>query len=86
MFFIIEIQKNHDGTAAHLMQTAETRDAAEAKFHGILQYAAMSSLAAHSVVILSDEGHLVKRECYYHAAPEPEPEPEPVDPEPEEQG
>ena len=76
MFFIIEIQKQHDGTAAHLIQTAASRDQAEAVFHGILQFAAQSTLAAHSAVILSDEGNLVKRECYYHAAPASEPEPE----------
>lgn len=83
MFFVIEIQRQHDGTAAHIMQTAATREQAEAIFHGILQFAATSTLAAHSAAILSDEANLVKRECYYHAAPAPEPEPEP-DPEGEE--
>lgn len=84
MFFIIEIQRQHDGTAAHIMQTAATREQAEAIFHGILQFAATSTLAAHSAAILSDEANLVKRECYYHAAPTPEPEDETPEPDTEE--
>ena len=79
MFFIMEIQKQSDGTSAYLMQTATTREEAEAKFHGILQYAATSTLYAHSACIVSDEGVMVKKECYYHIEkPTPEPEPEEV--------
>lgn len=77
MFFIMEIQKQSDGTSAYLMQTADTREEAEAKFHGILQYAATSTLYAHSACIISDEGSMVKKECYRHRdIPTPEPDPE----------
>ena len=84
MYYILEVQKQADGSSARLIKTADTREEAESKFHEILQYAAVSKVYAHSAAIISDEANLVKRECYYHYdVPEELPEPE-QDPEEEE--
>ncbi len=73
MFYIVEIQKSAEGAVSHLVQTAPTRAEAESKYHGVLQYAAVSPLAAHSALVFSDEGFPVLHQCYKHAqAEEPE--------------
>ena len=55
MYKIIEMQTNN-GTTAHLVTTAATRNEAEAEWHRVLGAAAVSSVEIHSCVILSDEG------------------------------
>lgn len=71
MYFIIELQTMGDGSCAHLVQTATSRNQAESIWHGILQYAAASTLPAHAAVILTSDGQLVASQCYTHdSAPE----------------
>ena len=66
MYYIVEIQKNADGSCAHLVQTAPTRNEAESKYHGVLSVAAVSALAAHSAIVFSDEGFPILNQCYTH--------------------
>lgn len=70
MFYIIEIQTQADGSSAHIMKTAQNRNEAEGKYHGILQYAATSKVYIHSAAILTEEGVNIKNECYRHDAEE----------------
>ena len=72
MFYIVEIQKQADGTFAHLVQTAETRNEAESRYHGVLSFAAVSELPQHSAIVFSDEGFPVLHQCYKHGAGETE--------------
>ena len=73
MYTVIELQTN-DGTTSILTYQFTDRDEAEAKFHLILSYAAVSTIEIHAVSIMDALGDVVKNDRYYHAAPEPEPE------------
>lgn len=66
MFFIIEIQQMKNGTFAHLVHTAQERNAAESTFHSVLAAAALSDLPSHSATLLSDTGNMLMTKCYMH--------------------
>ena len=70
MFYIVEIQKDAEGNCAHLVQTAESRNEAESKYHGVLQAAAVSQLARHSAIVFTDEGFPILNQCYRHGGEE----------------
>lgn len=95
-YYIIEIQQYPNGEYGHIVHYAwdenpdKARLKAEAKYHEILSYAAVSETKKHSAVILSDESFPVLYQCYKHnvAAPAPvvteqEEEPEADEPEAE---
>ena len=84
MFFVLEIQKQQDGTCGTLVHQAETENGARSVYYQALAAAAISELAAHSAVLLTDEGGLLASECFTNTT-EPEPEPEPLPDEPEEE-
>ena len=63
-YIIIEIQKNDGGNISHIVKTADTEREAESIYHGTLQYAALSELPCHSVVLMDETGFCIKRECY----------------------
>ena len=69
MYYIIELQTNIDGTGAHLVQTDTDRNSAEAKYHGVLQFAAVSNVYKHSATIIDEEGVSVMHQCYVHEPP-----------------
>lgn len=78
MFIVFEVQANADGTAGTLIYTYDdtNKDVAESKYHSILSSAAVSSVYRHSAFMLTDDGRLLRSECYTHE-PEPTPDPEP---------
>lgn len=65
MFAVLELQKTDNGLAV-ISTTYDERSEAESKYHDILHYASVSSVAIHSAVIMSEDGCLLKRECYTH--------------------
>ena len=66
MYFVIEIQKQKDGAPANLVTAHDTLAEAESKYHSILASAAVSDLAAHSAIIVSEEAFPVVHQCYKH--------------------
>ena len=64
MYIVMEIQKGN--TASTIVDTYETLNEAENKYHTILAYAAISSVPKHSAVLLTEEGDYVKHECFEH--------------------
>ncbi len=64
MFIVMEIQKGN--TASTIVNTYDTRNEAENKYHTILAYAAVSSLEKHSAVMLTSDGDFIKSECFEH--------------------
>lgn len=93
-YYIIEIQQYANGEYGHIVHYAWDEDPdkarlkAEAKYHEILSYAAVSETKMHSAVILSAECFPVMHHCYKHILPEPEVNAGPAadaddDPEPE---
>lgn len=71
-YYIIEIQKTHEGEYAHLIHYEYdtnpdiARQKAESKFHQVLTSAAVSNTALHSATLISDEGVPLRNECYKH--------------------
>lgn len=63
---IIEIQKGD--TLAVLHEENESTNIAEQIYHTKLSYAAVSTVPVHSVILLTDDGRVVKSESYYHEA------------------
>lgn len=74
MFIVLEVQANIDGTAGTIITTYDdtNKPEAESKYHTILSAAAISNVYNHSAFMLTDEGRLVRSECYHHEPPEPE--------------
>ena len=69
MYIIIEIQKG-DSVAIVPPRSYADKDQAESAYHTALAAAAVSSVPVHSVVMLKDNGTLVKSERYVHNTPE----------------
>lgn len=64
MYIVIEVQKNN--SVSTIINTYETLNEAENKYHTILAYAAISSVPKHSAVMLTEEGDYIKHECFEH--------------------
>lgn len=73
-YIIIEIQKSNTGTVAIVPPASYTdQQIAEQAYHTALAAAAVSDVNVHSVIMLKDDGTLVKKETYYHGdVPNPE--------------
>lgn len=63
-FIVIELQTT-DTTAA-LNYVFADRLQAEQKYHETLSYAAVSAVPIHTVVMLNEQGTLIKSESYFH--------------------
>ena len=74
MFFVVELQTNKDGTAAHLVTQHATKNEALSKYHDILHYAAISELPVHAAVVLDEQGRQIAREAFVKLMPETAPE------------
>ena len=74
MYIVIEIQTNANGTVGNLVYSYSDRSQAESKYHTILASAAVSQLPSHAAALMTNEGQLLERKCYHHAAEEPETE------------
>ena len=64
MYIVMEIQKGN--TASTIVDSYETLNEAENKYHTILAYAAISNVPKHSAVLLTEEGDYIKHECFEH--------------------
>ena len=68
-YIIIESQTNNTTTAV-LYTVKSDYFAAEAEYHSKLAYAAASEVPLHAVTMLTENGKMVKYECYDHRTPE----------------
>ena len=66
MYIVMEIQKSN--TVSTIVNTYETRNEAENKYHTILASAAISNIPQHAAVLLDDNGEYIKSECFMHSA------------------
>lgn len=69
-YLVIEMQKQADGSLAHLVDAYTDRNTAEQKYHTVLSFAAVSNLPIHTAVIMTDEGAVLKKEVYRHEVTE----------------
>lgn len=72
MYIILEIQTNPDGTIGSLVNSYADRNEAESKYHTVLASAAISNLPKHTAFMLTDDGSVMRRECYEHEIEEAE--------------
>lgn len=63
---ILEIQKSNEAAESILTVVEQDRNQAEAIYHGKLQYAAVSEVPIHTVVLINEVGDRVKGESYRH--------------------
>lgn len=63
---IIEIQKQGETVSCITTHFAD-RNESEQKYHQTLAFAAVSSVEAHSVIMLDDFGTRIKGEVYRHS-------------------
>ena len=65
-YYIIEIQKQNDGSFAHIVHNADTRNAAESVFYQVLAAAAISNIPEHSAILFTSEGYPLMHQSYKH--------------------
>lgn len=68
MYTILEMQTTGGVTTCNPPQYQDTKEKAMSVYHGILQYAAISNVEYHTVVVLTETGQYIARECYEHPA------------------
>jgi len=66
-FIVLEIQTNVDGTIGTLINSFDTRNEAESKYHLVLSSAAVSQLPMHSASMMTSDGKLLACQSYTHA-------------------
>lgn len=66
MYIVMEIQTPAEGNPATIVTTHGSYEEAQQKYHQILAAAAVSSVAKHSAVVMTDDGFQTHRECYEH--------------------
>ena len=70
-YIIIEMQTNAGSTAVVTPATYTDRNQAENAYHYALASAAVSNVETHAVSMLTEDGRVVRQECYRHPAPTP---------------
>ena len=66
MYRVIELQTTGAATAMIDHNDFADRDHAESEAHSVAQYAAISAVETHTVVIVNAEGIVVTKYCYKH--------------------
>ena len=72
-YLVCEIQHFPSDQVATNVWAFDSENSANARYHQTLSGAAISSLPVHGCVMFTEEGFMLKGECFKH---EPEPEPE----------
>ena len=62
----MEIQVFPNGNISTPSYAFEERNSAEQKYHNILASAAVSKLAIHSAIMVTEEGYYIKSESFKH--------------------
>ena len=67
MYRVLELQTNSENVTAMIDHGDKIdRNEAESKLHAVAQFAAISEIPIHTVVILNAEGEKIKKEVYKH--------------------
>lgn len=69
-YIIIEAQTTNGVTAVVPPVVKSNYNEAEQEYHTKLSYAAVSTVPLHAVTMLTENGKMVKYECYDHRQPE----------------
>ena len=74
-YIVVEIQTMQNGQVATIPTAFDTEREANAKYHQVLSYAAVSGIPCHSAVVLTEEAQFLRRD-FFRTDPEPEVQPE----------
>ena len=66
-FIVVELQ-TANGTTGNLVYSYDTRAEAESKYYAVLSAAAVSSVAKHAAILMTEEGFPLMHACYTHEA------------------
>lgn len=66
MYFIVEVQKNDNGTYGNLVYQAATRAEADSKYYSILASAAISEIPQHAAIMFTADGFYIMSKSYNH--------------------
>lgn len=66
MYVVFEIQTSENDTVGTLVTSYNNRPAAESAYHSVLASAAVSALKCHVAMLMTEEGFVLKSECYRH--------------------
>lgn len=70
---VTELQTFDTGVVQALNYAYDSENSALAKYHSILSAAAVSSLPVHACVVYTNDGTMLRSECFKHeAVPTPE--------------
>ena len=73
-YIVIEMQTNGGVTAIVPPVAYTDRNQAESNFHSILASAAVSAVEQHAVIMVTNDGRVVRNEVYRHFTEPVEPE------------
>lgn len=65
-YFVVEIQKNSEGTVSMLHNAYDDLNHAEAAYHSLLAVCALSELPRHGAMIIAENADVLKSEMYNH--------------------
>lgn len=65
-YIVIEIQTSQDGAVGNIVNSYDSRNQAEQQFHTILAAAAVSQLAIHTAVLMTNSGETLSMGVYTH--------------------
>ena len=65
-YFVLEIQKTSQGVVSTLTTSYDDEAHAEAAFYSLLAVCALSSLAKHGAMLVTEDGVVCKAEMYNH--------------------
>lgn len=67
-YIVLEMQTHEDGTVGTLLTAYDNKNEAESKYYTILAAAALSTLPVHSAMLLTNNGTMLKCECFVREA------------------
>ena len=65
MFAVLELQATEE-SVSHIFTSFDTQAEAESHFHTILAAAAVSTVPAHSALLMTADGDVLRSETYEH--------------------
>ena len=66
MFIVMEVQVFADGGKSTPCYAFDNKNSAEQKYHAVLSSAAVSKLPIHTAFMLTEDGYVIKSECFRH--------------------
>ena len=65
MFIVLELQATAD-SVSHIFSTFDSVEEAESHWHSVLAAAAVSTVPAHSALLMTADGQVLRSETYHH--------------------